>query len=146
MKDNQTVEKAVNHRRTTADQSNALLFQIPAVLITEEDWKNIIPLLPKKIRAQARNGKCPRKFVEAVLWVAHTQLYWKDLPPQYGMAPHAAYMRFTRWARAGVWQKVINAMTSSGQSAERLAWMVMDYLGTREMRAMVQAIARENNA
>jgi putative transposase len=146
MTDSQTVEETVNEGTTTADQRDALSLRIPTILITEEDWKNIVPLLPGKIRAQARNGKCPRKFVEAVLWVAHTRLYWKDLPPQYGMAPHAAYMRFTRWARAGVWQKVIDAMTSSGQSSERLAWMVMDYLGTREMRAMVQAITRENNA
>ncbi len=37
--------------------------------------------------------------------------FWHDLPPRYGKWK-SAHKRFTRWARAGVWQRIFAALTS----------------------------------
>jgi hypothetical protein len=46
-----------------------------------------------------------RLFVNGVLWVLRSGAHREDLPERYGEY-RSVHKRFTRWAKAGVWEKV----------------------------------------
>jgi putative transposase len=70
-----------------------------------DDWAKIAPLLPGKVGDRGRSAADNRLFVEAVLWIARTGSPWRDLPPEFGRW-NSVYVRFRRWARAGVWERL----------------------------------------
>lgn len=39
------------------------------------------------------------------LWILRLRAHWRDLPQPYGKW-QTAHRRFSRWARAGVWEQV----------------------------------------
>ena len=45
------------------------------------------------------------------LWVLRASARWHDLPERYGNWK-TAHKRFTRWAKAGVWQAIFAALTA----------------------------------
>lgn len=73
--------------------------------LTEAQWKRIAPLLPGKVGDPGRSGVDNRVFVNGVLWVLRSGAFWQHLPERYGKWK-TVHARFTRWAKAGVWEKV----------------------------------------
>jgi transposase len=73
--------------------------------LTPAQWARICDLLPGKPGDPGRCGKDNQLFVNAVLWVLRSGAHWHDLPERYGKYK-TAHKRFTRWAKAGVWEKV----------------------------------------
>lgn len=51
-----------------------------------------------------------RLFVEAVLWILRTGCPWRDRPAEWGHW-HTTYTRFSRWNRAGVWGRLLDAVS-----------------------------------
>jgi transposase len=51
-----------------------------------------------------------RLFVNAVLWVLRSGARWSDLPERYDKWK-TVHKRFTRWAKAGVWERVFGSLT-----------------------------------
>ncbi len=49
-------------------------------------------------------------FLEAVFWIARTGSPWRDLPPKFGNW-NTIYRRFRDWARAGVFERIFNAVS-----------------------------------
>ncbi len=103
--------------------------------LTDAQWSRIVRVLPGRVGARAGNGGNARLFVEAVLWVAHTQAYWSDIPPEYG-AWHSNYIRFVRWAKEGHWADVVMSMEELPESQRLLASMVNHYLVKHRMNRM----------
>lgn len=83
---------------------------MPRKLLRDDQWERIEGLLPGKVSDPGATGKDNRLFVEAVLWIARTGSPWRDLDPALGNW-HATYTRFSRWGKAGVWQRVIEAVS-----------------------------------
>lgn len=79
-------------------------------LLRDDQWERIKDLLPGKATDRGVTAKDNRLFIEAVLWIARTGSPWRDLPPALGNW-HATYTRFSRWGKAGVWQRVIHAVS-----------------------------------
>ena len=79
--------------------------------LSERQWRRIAELLPGKIGDPGRTGADNRLFVNGVLWVLRSGAHWYDLPERYGKWK-TAHKRFTRWAKAGVWQAIFAALTA----------------------------------
>ncbi|WP_375541882.1 IS5 family transposase [Paraburkholderia sp. CNPSo 3281] len=78
-------------------------------LLSDEVWARIESVLPGKEGDPGRTATDNRWFVEAVLWIGRTGCPWRDLPKAFGRW-HTVYMRFSRWRRKGVWERVILAV------------------------------------
>ncbi|ASW03984.1 MULTISPECIES: IS5 family transposase [Burkholderiaceae] len=78
-------------------------------LLSDEVWARIESVLPGKEGDPGRTAADNRWFVEAVLWIGRTGCPWRDLPKALGRW-HTVYVRFSRWRRTGVWERVIHAV------------------------------------
>jgi transposase len=77
--------------------------------LTDEDWSLIEPLLPGREGDPGAHGANNRLFVNAVIWIARTGAPWRDLPERFGEW-NSVYQRFNRWSKAGVWERVFEAV------------------------------------
>lgn len=75
--------------------------------LTDFEWRTIEPLLPNKPRGVPRVDD--RRVLNGIFWVLRTGSPWRDLPERYG--PYTtAYNRFNRWRKAGVWDRLMDAI------------------------------------
>ncbi len=79
--------------------------------LSAQQWRRIAGLLPGKVGDPGRSGDDNRRFVNGVLWVLRSGAHWHDLPPRYGKWK-SVHKRFTRWAKAGVWERVFDSLTA----------------------------------
>jgi transposase len=77
--------------------------------LSDRQWEQIADILPGKAGDPGRTGVDNRLFVHAVLWVLRSGAHWHDLPTRYGKYK-SVHKRFTRWAKAGVWERVLAAL------------------------------------
>lgn len=103
--------------------------------LSDLQWTKVMSVLPGRVGVRALNGGNARRFLEAVLWMAHTRAYWSDIPPEYG-AWHAIYIRFGRWAHEGIWTDVVNAMQELPETQSLLDTMVEKYLASYRIQRL----------
>lgn len=85
--------------------------------LSETEWRLIEPLLPNKPRGVPRVDD--RRVINGIFHVLRTGSPWRDPPARYG--PHTTvYNRFNRWARAGVWVRVFEALSASSPGSMHL--------------------------
>ena len=77
--------------------------------LSDAQWQRIADLVPGKAGDRGTTAKDNRLFVDAVLWIARTGAPWRDLPPELGNW-NSTWRRFDRWAQAGVWQRLFEAL------------------------------------
>ena len=77
--------------------------------LTDAQWRRIENMVPGKAGDKGRHGEDNRRFVDAVLWVLRAGAPWRDLPPAFGLW-NSVFVRFNRWSRKGVWQRLFNAL------------------------------------
>ena len=58
-----------------------------------------------------------RLFVEAVLYRYRTGMPWRDLPERFGDGTKV-HLRFSRWAKSGVWERVFPASQAADADNE----------------------------
>jgi putative transposase len=78
--------------------------------LSDVQWRRIEGLLSGKAGDPGRTGADNRLFVNGVLWVLRSGARWEDLPERYGKYK-SVHKRFTRWAKAGVWEGVFDSLT-----------------------------------
>ena len=66
------------------------------------------PLLPNKPRGVPRVDD--RRVLNGIFWVLRSGAPWRDLPERYGPRT-TCYNRFVRWRKAGVWDRLMDAIT-----------------------------------
>jgi transposase len=79
--------------------------------LSERQWLRIKDFLPGKAGDPGRTGEDNRLFVNGVLWVLRSGAHWHDLPDRYGKWK-TVHTRFARWAKAGVWERIFEALTA----------------------------------
>jgi transposase len=77
--------------------------------LNDAQWERIAALLPGKAGDPGRTAANNRLFVNGVLWVLRSGAHWHDLPQRYGKWK-SVHTRFSRWAKAGVWERVFEAL------------------------------------
>ena len=78
--------------------------------LTDFEWSVIEPLLPRGKPGPRR--KDDRRVLNGIFWVLRAGAPWRDLPERYG--PYTtAYNRFNRWRMAGVWDRLMDAVTKA---------------------------------
>lgn len=77
--------------------------------LSEAQWTAIKEYLPGKATDVGRTAKDNRLFVNACLWIIRSGAHWQDLPERYGTYK-SVQKRFTRWAKAGVWERVFDQL------------------------------------
>ena len=94
--------------------------------LTDQEWSIIEPLLPNKPRGVARVDD--RRVLNGILWRFRTGSPWADIPERYG-PPTTCYNRFVRWRKAGVWDRLLCAVSKAydsnairSKAKERGAW------------------------
>ena len=75
----------------------------------DDEWDRIKDLLPGRLGHVGVTAADNRLFVEAVLYRYRTGMPWRDLPKRFGDWK-AVHTRFTRWAKAGVWERVFTEL------------------------------------
>jgi transposase len=88
-------------------------------LLRDDQWARIEHLLPGKASDRGVTAKDNRLFIEAVLWIARTGAPWRDLPAQFGRW-HSIYMRFSRWSKHGVWERLMRVLSDDPDLEELL--------------------------
>lgn len=87
------------------------------MLLRDDQWKRIEPLLQGKAGDRGRSGANNRLFIEAVLWIARTGSPWRDLPSEFG-AWNSVYVRCARWSDKDVWQGIFAVLREEADFEE----------------------------
>lgn len=78
--------------------------------LTDDEWLVIEPLVPNNPRGVPRVDD--RRVINGILWRFRTCSPWADIPVRY--CPHTTcYNRFVRWRKAGVWDRLLEAVTQA---------------------------------
>lgn len=78
--------------------------------LTDPEWRVIEPLLPNKPRGVPRVDD--RRVLNGIFWVLRSGAPWRDVPQRYGPLT-TCYNRFRRWMKAGIWDGLMDAITSA---------------------------------
>lgn len=101
--------------------------------LTDEQWARLGPLLPPHKPKTGRPNKEHRRIVNGLLWIDRTGAPWRDLPERYGPWRTVA-SRFYRWRKAGVWDRVLQALRWRADAAGKLDWAI-HYVDSTTVRA-----------
>ena len=80
------------------------------LVLKNDQWQRIAPLLPGKAGDPGRSAANNRLFLEAVLWMARTGAPWRDLPEAFGNW-NSVFRRFRRWVQKGVFERLFQALS-----------------------------------
>ena len=82
-------------------------------MLTDAQWAMLEPL----IEACRPKGKTPprdlRRTIGAIVWRHENGARWRAIPAELGPWWRAAQI-FIRWARAGVWERLLNLVQECG--------------------------------
>jgi transposase len=84
--------------------------------LSDQQWDQIRRLLPGKSSDPGRTAADNRNFAFGVLWILRSGARWSDLPERYGKWK-TAHKRFTRWAKAVIWEKVFTSLVKDRDNA-----------------------------
>ncbi|KMO42998.1 transposase [Methylobacterium variabile] len=82
-------------------------------MLSDAQWAELEPL----VEARRPKGKTPpqdlRRTVSAILWRHQNGAKWRAVPAELGPWWRAAQI-FIRWARAGVWERLLSLVQERG--------------------------------
>jgi transposase len=97
------------------------------VLVTDELWEHVEPLLPPPPRRRFRfPGRKPldcRQVLTGILFVLKTGIAWDDLPAELGCGCGKTCRHYLRlWYQAGVWQRLHAVLLAELNGADQIDW------------------------
>ena len=94
-------------------------------LVSEELWKEIEPILPKK-KAHPKGGRpaiADRAALTGIIFVLKTGIPWEDLPQEMGCGSGmTCWRRLRDWQEAGVWEKLLESILQHLHDAKKIDW------------------------
>lgn len=86
-------------------------------------------MLPPQKPHTGRPATDHRRILNGILWILRTGAPWRDLPECYGPWRTVA-SRFSRWQKAGIWERLFAAVQQHGDAAGQFAWALHFVDGT----------------
>src|ERR671914_733224 len=83
--------------------------------LSAAQWRKIEGFLPGRPSSVGVTAQDNRRFVNGVLWVLRSGAHWKDLPAECGNWK-SVHKRFTRWAKAGVWERIFQVLMADSNN------------------------------
>ena len=83
--------------------------------LRDDHWDRIKDLLPGRAGSVGVTARDNRLFVEAVLYHYRAGIPWRDLPERFG-DPIKVHTRFSRWAKSGVWERVLSQLAADADN------------------------------
>ena len=102
--------------------------------LSEFEWRVIEPLLPNKPRGKPRVDD--RRVLNGIFYILRSGSPWADLPERYGPCT-TVYNRFNRWRKAGVWDRLMDAIISAHDGKVQM-------IDSSVVRVHQQAAAQKN--
>lgn len=93
-------------------------------LLTDEQWKLIEPLFPKRKPRRDQRGRpaaANRACFEGILWILQTGAAWRFLPGEFP-SPSTCWRRLQRWQDEGVWLEAWRALLGALDENGLLRW------------------------
>ena len=94
-------------------------------LLTDKLWAAVQPHIPA-VSASKKGGRPrigDRATFSGILFILKYGIPWDDLPPELGYGSGTTcWRRLVAWQRAGVWDRIWQAMLAELNRAERLTW------------------------
>ena len=84
--------------------------------LTKDQFAKIAPMLPGREGHVGVTAKDNHNFLNAVCWRLKTGAPWRYLPERYGDWKNV-HRRFSRWAKGGVFDKLLGALTDGEETA-----------------------------
>src|ERR1041384_2761621 len=105
--------------------------------LSEAEWRIVEALLPPHGLGKARVDD--RQVVNGIFYQLRSGSPWADLPERYG--PYTTvYNRFNRWRKAGVWDKLMDAIIA----AYEVKGQKLQMIDSTSVRVHQQAAAQKN--
>ena len=96
----------------------------PPWILPDELWKLIAPLLPahpRRCRYPGRRRLPDREALCGILFVLHTGIAWRHLPPELGFGSGiTCWRRLEEWENAGVWEQLHGLLLSRLRAADQI--------------------------
>jgi transposase len=83
--------------------------------LRDDPWERTKDLLVGREGSVGVTASDNRLFVEAALDRYRTGEPWRDLPERFGDGTKA-HLRFSRWAKSGVWQRVFQRLAADADN------------------------------
>jgi len=95
-------------------------------VVSDELWELVEPLLPRverRFRYPGRKRVPDRLALQGILFVLHTGIAWRHLPPELGFGGGSTcHRRMDEWQRAGVWERLHAVLLAELHAAGALEW------------------------
>ena len=95
-------------------------------VVSDELWRRIERLLPKverRFRYPGRKRLPDRQALQGILFVLHTGIAWRHLPPELGFGGGSTcHRRMDQWQRAGVWERLHAVLLAELRAAGEIEW------------------------
>ena len=85
--------------------------------LTDQEWEQIVPLLPSNKGGRGRPPKDNRQMLNAMVWLARSGAPWRDLPERYGPW-ESVYSRFRKWVDDGVLDNIFRVLSLESELYE----------------------------
>ena len=93
-------------------------------IVSDELWELIEPLLPahpRRFRYPGRKRLPDRPALCGILFVLHTGIAWRHLPPELGFGSGITCWRWLdEWQRAGVWEELYALLLARLRAADQI--------------------------
>ncbi len=116
-------------------------------MLTDEQWTLIELYLPKSTARTGRPMADRRRTFEAALFVLTTGCPWRAVPRErFGLPWQTAFHHFNRWRRAGVIDRLAEAMLARVDAAGLVDWSLFCVDGANVRAAACAAGARHRSS
>lgn len=92
--------------------------------LTAEQFSQIEHILPVRKGHVGVTAQDNHQFLNAVFWILKTGAPWRDLPERYGDWKNI-HRRFSRWAKGGVFDKILQTLNDQQQPEIQQAGLLM---------------------